>query len=56
VDRQHFTEEYFREEKIYFEPFNAYIMNLIKERKNFALPGVFTKDSPRIIVIKGVKS
>jgi len=37
IDKRHFTKEYLNEGDFYFEPFNTYILNIVKERQNFAL-------------------
>jgi hypothetical protein len=55
IDKKHFTEKYFKG-YIYFEPFNTYVKNITRERKNFFLDNIpeenklFAMDS--IFVIK----
>lgn len=44
VDRRHFSKEYLKRGKIYFEPFNTYIKTIIKERKDFVLADIPDKD------------
>lgn len=52
----HFTEEYLTKRKIYFEPFNIYILDIIQKRRNFALTRIPEKDKllirDNIFVIK----
>jgi hypothetical protein len=40
VDKKHFQEGYLTDEKVYFEPFQRYISNLLKNRKHFILPNM----------------
>lgn len=44
VDKKHFQEGYLTEEMVYFEPFQRYISNLLKERKHFILPNMEEQD------------
>ena len=44
VNENDFTKEYFIEKKVYFEPFNTYVINLSKERQNFALKAIPERD------------
>jgi len=56
VKKGHFTKEYLMREKMYFNPFNTYIIDITRKRPNFALKDVperdklFAKDD--IFVIK----
>lgn len=56
VDKKHFTKEYLTQKKIYFEPFNTYVVNIAGKRADFALRNIperdklFVKDD--IFVIK----
>lgn len=55
VDKRHFSEQYLRQNKIYFEPFNSYIIKIIGNRRDFALdkiPGedkLFSQDGVFVI-------
>ena len=40
VDTNLFSKEYLNRKRFYFEPFNSYIINLIKNRKFFALANI----------------
>lgn len=56
VHKWHFTKEYLMSKRIYFEPFNSYVIHITKRRRNFALKDIpeedklFAKDD--IFVIK----
>ncbi|GEM_PF-790852 len=64
VDKSHFTEEYLGKGNIYFEPFNAHVIDLTSGRSKFALENIpeseklFTRDDVFVIkrdVLKGKK-
>jgi hypothetical protein len=44
VDMRHFTKPYLEKQEPYFEPFNAYIRNLIRDGQPYALLNVPEKD------------
>ncbi|OGX19465.1 MAG: hypothetical protein A3K83_01690 [Omnitrophica WOR_2 bacterium RBG_13_44_8b] len=37
VDKQHFADAYLSKKKIYFEPFNSYVVQIAESRRNFIL-------------------
>jgi hypothetical protein len=51
IDREHFTGEYLAGGEIYFEPFNTYILDLVKKRDNFALTKVHGKQIRSYLVL-----
>ncbi len=44
VNEKDFTKEYFIEKKVYFEPFNTYVINLTENRQHFALKAILERD------------
>jgi len=59
VDTNHFSKNYLEAKQFYFEPFNSYVINLIKNRKKFALANLpnFKKDfvEDNIFLVKSDK-
>lgn len=45
IKREHFSEEYLKNQKFYFEPFNSYINSILQQRKNFTLQQFFGQEA-----------
>jgi len=50
VDRRHFKKGYLANQGFYFEPFNAYVVDITKKRVNFALADISEQDK---LFVKG---
>lgn len=44
IDKTHFTKQYLMRRWLYFEPFNSYIKEIVKNRSHFALDNIPDKD------------
>jgi hypothetical protein len=56
VDKRHFTREFLKTRRLYFEPFNTYIKNLTRDKTRYALlenqPKVMTFEGGNIVIIR----
>lgn len=44
IDLNHFSKEFLDKRKVYFNPFNSYILKILENRENFALTDIPEKD------------